>query len=80
MNQEKIDSFYLATIYEIIIGVSVDELNCVIEDFLEEELYEECAGIKKAIDTAETKTIKELRLEYSELVEIKEKLDNEKSI
>jgi len=44
-------------------------------DFEEEELYEECAGIKKALDLASTATLKELREEYKELTK-----DNEDEI
>ena len=72
MNQETIDAFYLATIYEVLLGVKLKELSQVILDFEEEELYEECAGIKKALDFVKVKTIEEIEIEYDELLRLRQ--------
>lgn len=61
----KIQSFYITSIYEILTGTSIKQLEDVIKDFEEEELYEECEGIKRALDLAKKCTIEELKLEYT---------------
>ena len=79
MEQETIDSvidnWYITTVYEIINGEPISELEFLLKDFEEDESYLECAGIKKAIDLAYGKTIKELRLEYKELITIRTEED-----
>lgn len=64
----KIKEFYIVSIYEILCGTSLKELQDVVGEFEKEELYEECSGIKKAIDFCDKKTITEIELEYLELI------------
>jgi len=66
----KIKSFYITSLYEILSGTSLKALECVIKDFESEELYEECQGIKMALELAKVSTILELEEEYTkELIE-----------
>lgn len=64
----KIKEFYIVSIYEVLCGTSLKELQDVVFEFEKEELYEECSGIKKAIDFCEKKTITEIEYEYLELI------------
>jgi hypothetical protein len=68
MKKSTIKQFYIETLYEILIGTDLKNIDSVLKDFEDEELYEECAGIKKALDLAEKKTIEEIELEYLELI------------
>jgi len=72
MEEHKIHTFYVAALTDILQGIELKEIESVMFDFEEEELYEECAGIKKALDLASTATLKELREEYKELTKDKE--------
>ena len=66
----KIKSFYITSLYEILSGESLNVSECVIKDFEAEELYEECQGIKMALELAKRSTILELEEEYTkELIE-----------
>lgn len=63
----KVKQFYAETLYEILLGTDLKDIGIVLKDFEYDELYEECAGIKKALDLAEHKTIEEIELEYLEI-------------
>lgn len=62
------NSFYIATIHEIIVGTDIREIEGVLKDFEDEEMYYECAGIFKALELAKKVTIGELRDEYKKLI------------
>jgi hypothetical protein len=67
MIEETIQDFYIASLEDVIEGMEIKELEWVLKDFEDEEMYEECAGIKKALDFIKKKTIKEIKKEYKEL-------------
>ena len=60
MNKELIEEFYLLALVDITNGRSIEELEAVIDIYEEGEEYEACAGIKKAMEEAGYKTIREL--------------------
>ena len=66
MIEETIQEFYIASLEDVIDGMEIKELEWVLKDFENEEMYEECAGIKKALDCIKKKTIKEIKKEYKE--------------
>ena len=66
MIEETIQEFYIASLEDVIDGMEIKELEWVLKDFENEEMYEECAGIKKALDFIKKKTIKEIKKEYKE--------------
>ena len=66
--EDIIDNWYIVTLYEVINGEPISEVEWLISEFEDEEKYEECAGIKKALDLIEHKTIKELREEYEQII------------
>ena len=72
MEEHKIQTFYIAALTDILQGIELKEVESVMFDFEAEELYEECAGIKKVLDLASTATLQELREEYKELTKDKE--------
>lgn len=59
---------FMECVYDIICGVDKEELEWVLKDFEEDEMYLECAGIKKALDLAKGKTIDEIEEEYLKLI------------
>lgn len=61
MRKEIIREFYIMALIDIVHGGAIADLEAELELYEREELYEECAGIKKALEIAETKTIKELK-------------------
>lgn len=65
--EEKIQDFYLASLEDILEGVDIKELEYILKDFEDEEMYEECAGVKKALDFIKKRTIKEIKVEYKEM-------------
>jgi len=67
MIEETIQEFYIASLEDVIDGMEIKELEWDLKDFENEEMYEECAGIKKALDFIKKKTIKEIKKEYKEL-------------
>ena len=66
MIEETIQEFYIVSLEDVIAGMAIKELEWVLKDFENEEMYEECAGIKKALDFINKKTIKEIKKEYKE--------------
>jgi hypothetical protein len=67
-SETKIKNFYITTLLEILNGTSLCSLSGVIKDFEDEELYEECEGIKRALEMAEKSTMEEIQDEYSDLI------------
>jgi len=64
----KILSFYIASLYDILEGEEITNLKCIIKDFEEVELYEECEGIKRAIEFTEKHTVDQIKEEYNEQI------------
>ncbi len=52
---EDIESMYLLTLY-ISLTSSIDELKIILKDHENDELYEKCEGIKRAIQFVEGRT------------------------
>ena len=67
--QIKVNNFYKEGLAEVLCGVDIKYLYLVLEDMELDELYEECAGLKKAIVFAETHTMKEVELEFETITE-----------
>jgi hypothetical protein len=60
MNKDLIEEFYLLALIDISSGRDIKELEQAIEIYEQEEEYEACAGILKAIHESGYMTIKEL--------------------
>ena len=60
--QDIVYSYYLLTLYSIQ-GETFEELKYVISEFEDEGMYEECDGIRQAIEFAESNTIESILLE-----------------
>jgi len=60
LNRKKIEEYYLLALVEITNGASIQGLEEDIELYEEEERYEECAGILKAIHESGYLTIKDI--------------------
>jgi len=60
----RIDGFYKAALLEIIHGAELDDLNIILKDLEDEEMYEECEGLNKAIKLAKKSTKEQLKNEY----------------
>lgn len=60
MNKEVIQEFYLLALVDIANGTSIQDLEEEIYVFEQEEEYEACEGILKAIHESGYKTIKEI--------------------
>ncbi len=61
MNKKKIEEYYLLTLIDIIEGIEVEELKEIIKEFEDEELYEQCAGMQKAIKAVSFMSINEIK-------------------
>lgn len=57
MNKDIIEEFYLLTLLDIKEGVSIQELEDIIQLYEDVEDYEACAGILKAINETRHDTI-----------------------
>ena len=57
MNKDIIEEFYLLTLLDIREGVSIQELEDIIQLYEDVEDYEACAGILKAINETRHDTI-----------------------
>lgn len=57
MNKDIIEEFYLLTLQDIKEGVSIQELEDIIQLYEDVEDYEACAGILKAINETRHDTI-----------------------
>ena len=60
MNKKIIEEFYLLALVDIVNGKDINELEETIKLYEQEEQYEACAGIKKAIHESGYLTIKEI--------------------
>lgn len=58
--KEEIEYFYRLTLIDIRDGVDLEELEMILKLYEEEENYEACAGILRAIKEARHQTIKNL--------------------
>ena len=58
-------SYYLLCLYSISQGESIEELEYLLSDFEEEELYEQCDGVRRAIEFAKTNTLEGILLELN---------------
>jgi len=63
MNHDIVLEFYFLALRDIENGASIDELEDAIKLYEEEENYEACAGILKAIHEAKYSTIKNIKNE-----------------
>lgn len=57
MNRDTISEYYYLALKDLEEGISIQELEEVLLMYEEGEFYEQCAGIKKAIDKARNETI-----------------------
>ncbi len=60
MDKKKIEEFYLLALVDIVNGKDINELEETIKLYEEDEQYEACAGIQKAIHESGFLTIKEI--------------------
>jgi len=49
-NSKIIDEYYLLVIYEVEKGESLEDMQFMLKEYEDKEMYLECAGIHKAID------------------------------
>lgn len=61
MNKDIIEEFYLLTLLDIREGVSIQELEDIIQLYQDVEDYEACAGILKAINETRHDTINNIK-------------------
>ncbi len=61
MNKDIIEEFYLLTLLDIREGVSIQELEDIIQLYEDVEDYEACAGILKAIKETRYDTINNIK-------------------
>jgi len=50
LDSKIIDEYYLLVIYEVEKGESLEDMQLMLKEYEEKEMYLECAGIHKAID------------------------------
>lgn len=60
MKKDIIEEFYLLALVDIVNGKDINELEETIKLYEEDEQYEACAGIQKAIHESGFLTIKEI--------------------
>jgi len=61
---EVLNYYYLALV-DLLMGVTYQEISNQMKNFEDLELYEACAGVKKALEQADKCTIKEIQLEVN---------------
>ena len=61
--QDIVYSYYLLALYSISQGETLDELEYIIAEFEDEDLYEQCDGIRQAINFAKNNTIQGILME-----------------
>ena len=64
--KKKIEKSYYLTLRDLIMGVTYEELIEDMYEFERKEMYELCAGIKKALLYAEEKTYSEIKIELED--------------
>jgi len=57
MNKDRIKEFFHLTLIDISEGASLDELHMILKMYEDEEDFEACAGILKAINITKYETI-----------------------
>jgi len=62
----KIEKSYYLTLKDLLMGVTYEELVEDMYEFEEKEMYELCAGIKKALTYAQKKTYNEIKKELED--------------
>jgi len=62
-------SYYLLSLYSISQGESYEELEYVISEFEEDGLYEQCDGIRQALDFAKSNTMSSILAELDNKTE-----------
>ena len=55
------EEFYIMTILDLIDGATYQQLNEELKRYEEDEMYWQCAGIKKALDQSNYLTLKDLK-------------------
>jgi len=51
LNKELIDEFYYMAMYDLAHEVTKQDLRLLMLEYERKEMYEQCAGIKRALDT-----------------------------
>ena len=60
MDKDRIKEFFHLTLIDISEGASLEELHMILKMYEEEEDFEACAGILKAINTTKYQTIQNI--------------------
>lgn len=61
--KSRIEQAYYLTLVDIVMGVALEEIEDEIYVYEQEEMYEYCAGILKALEFSEHKTYSEIQKE-----------------
>jgi|13_taG_2_1085334.scaffolds.fasta_scaffold215861_2 hypothetical protein len=67
--QDIVYSYYLLTLYSISQGETIEELEEVVLGFEQDDLYEQCDGMRQAIEFAKTNTIQAVLSELNKGIE-----------
>ncbi len=67
--QDIVYSYYLLTLYSISQGETIEELEEVVMGFEQDDLYEQCDGMRQAIEFAKTNTIQAVLSELNKGIE-----------
>jgi hypothetical protein len=67
--QDIVYSYYLLTLYSISQGEAIEELEEVVLGFEQDDLYEQCDGMRQAIEFAKTNTIQAVLSELNKGIE-----------
>jgi hypothetical protein len=65
--RRRIEQAYYLTLVDILMGVSLEDIENEIYVYEKEEMYEYCAGIVKALEFSEDKKYSEIQKEVSNL-------------
>jgi hypothetical protein len=61
--QDIVYSYYLLALYSISQGETLDELEYIVSEFEDDDLYEQCDGIRQAINFAKNNTMQSVLAE-----------------
>jgi hypothetical protein len=67
--QDIVYSYYLLTLYSISQGETIEELEEVVLGFEQDDLYEQCDGMRQAMEFAKTNTIQAVLSELNKGIE-----------
>ena len=67
--QDIVYSYYLLTLYSISQGETLEELEDVVLGFEQDDLYEQCDGMRQAIEFAKKNTIQAVLYELNKGIE-----------